>query len=315
MTAYQRVQIVDRTMDEDGPSGGAPFMPPIEQIRRLKASDVRLVPRANDTTNKLLDSIFVHGLRASYKRRLILTLDDTPGFHRVMAALTRANVSVEIANIMIEVLFGMVQLGVQKIDESIERERAEKANERLKIDPKTGLLGQAAFDEYAPALFDRLVQEGRIVSYIVFDIDGFKRVNDGHGHPAGDYVLREIGKIISGQLRSDDTAARDGGDELAVILPDTSLREAVLLAERIRKAVEFHEFIYNGKALNVTLSVGVGMRQEGDTFGDLHRRTDGLECISKAKGGNLISIAVLDSTDISTFPDSVNIVPSAENPN
>lgn len=310
--AYREVRVPpDATIGEDGSSEGAHFTPPIVQINRIDARSGRLVPRANETMDQFLDAVFVDGLRASYRRRLILTLDETLGFRDLMEKLASGVLDEEIAEVMIATLFGIVKLAVMKIDADIEREHAERESRRWKVDPKTGLLNQTAFDEYAPLLFDKLVQERRIVSYIVFDIDSFREVNR-HGHPAGDHVLGEIGKIILAQLRSNDTAARDGGDEFAIMLPDTSLREAVLFAERIRKAVESHEFDYKGKKFKITLSVGVGMRQEEDTFNDLHARTDNLERISKSSGGNLISVFLPESADVSGFPDFVNIVTLAK---
>lgn len=320
---YQRVIVPsDETAGEDGLPEGAmsvpsvPSVPPIDQIRGLSGSDPRLVPRTTDTTNDLLDSIFALGLRASYKRRLILTLDDTPGFHKVMAALARADLSLDIANIMIEVLFGMVQLGVQKIDESIAREHAERARDSLRFDAITGLISQTAFNGYGPAVFDKLAEEGRLLAYIVADIDNFKTVNDSNGgHPAGDYVLAELGGIIRKQLRGDDIPVRNGGDEFVIVLPDTSPVEAIVLAERIRKAVESHEFIYEGRQFKVTLSIGVGTRQAEDTFETLHKRTDGLSYASKTGGKNRISVVVPEGMNVPTFPDSVNIVPAAGKPN
>src|SRR5262249_53061353 len=89
------------------------------------------------------------------------------------------------------------------------------------------------------------------------DIDHFKKINDVHGHPAGDYVLVELAKLAHGVLRNEDIFCRYGGEEFAVVSRGTDLDEAKPLAERLRKAVEGHDFSYDGKRIPVTISVGV----------------------------------------------------------
>jgi diguanylate cyclase (GGDEF)-like protein/putative nucleotidyltransferase with HDIG domain len=105
-------------------------------------------------------------------------------------------------------------------------------------DPLTDLLNRRGFEEVFDVELERARRGDSPVSLIVGDLDRFKRVNDGHGHGAGDDALREIGRAIRRAKRSFDTAARVGGEEFAIVVPDTDEHGAYILAERVRVAVE-----------------------------------------------------------------------------
>ena len=95
-------------------------------------------------------------------------------------------------------------------------------------------------------------------SLLFFDLDHFKKVNDTYGHEAGDYVLKEFTSLIrSGYLRPKDVFARYGGEEFVVLLGNTGAKAALELGERIRAAIETHAFIYEGKRIPVTTSMGI----------------------------------------------------------
>ena len=102
------------------------------------------------------------------------------------------------------------------------------------------------------------------LALVLFDIDHFKKVNDTHGHQAGDYVLSEISTLLTGALRAEDVFARYGGEEFAVICRGSDIAQAQVVGERLRKAVEAHRFVYEGTHIPVTISVGVaGAAQPG----------------------------------------------------
>ena len=93
----------------------------------------------------------------------------------------------------------------------------------------------------------RAQRRGGSISCLMIDIDKFKGINDGYGHLAGDNALKEVAQRVEGQIRSMDTAARFGGDELCILLPETSLTEAAHLAERIREGIAAHPFTLNSQ--------------------------------------------------------------------
>jgi two-component system, cell cycle response regulator len=97
------------------------------------------------------------------------------------------------------------------------------------------------------------------LALVLFDIDHFKKVNDTHGHQAGDHVLSEISTLLSGTLRAEDVFARYGGEEFAVICRGSDANQALVVGERMRKAVEGHKFVHEGADIPVTISVGLAV--------------------------------------------------------
>jgi two-component system cell cycle response regulator len=95
------------------------------------------------------------------------------------------------------------------------------------------------------------------LALILFDLDHFKSVNDTHGHAAGDYVLREMARVVSGVIRHEDVFARYGGEEFVVLSRSTDIISARVMAERIRRTVAGHAFVYEQHRLQVTVSIGV----------------------------------------------------------
>jgi two-component system, cell cycle response regulator len=96
-----------------------------------------------------------------------------------------------------------------------------------------------------------------ILTLVLFDIDHFKQVNDVYGHTAGDMVLRQLADIVDKSLRNEDVLARFGGEEFAIIFREVGERQAHVLAERVRRLVEIHDFIWEGKPILITISLGV----------------------------------------------------------
>ncbi len=138
-------------------------------------------------------------------------------------------------------------------------ENHEEELKRLAIhDGLTGLRNQLEFYAVLGAELERAQRTGRAVSLLLIDIDDFKQVNDLHGHQAGNLVLKELAELLIRQVRTIDSACRYGGEEFAVILPETELAEASSLGERIRAATEESEFpIGEDETVKVTISIGV----------------------------------------------------------
>jgi diguanylate cyclase (GGDEF)-like protein len=125
-------------------------------------------------------------------------------------------------------------------------------------DPMTLIYNKGYLLEALEAEFKRAKALHTDFSVLFFDLDHFKKVNDTYGHDAGDFVLKEFTALIrTGHLRPKDVFARYGGEEFVVLLANTGAKDAVALAERMRAAVESHAFIYEGKRLPITTSMGV----------------------------------------------------------
>ena len=126
-------------------------------------------------------------------------------------------------------------------------------------DDLTGLYNRRHATEVLIEEFDRRQRvAGARLAFAIIDIDWFKQINDQIGHLAGDAVLQELARVLSDSLRAGDTLARIGGEEFALIMPDTSLKEAHEACDRLRQQVARHEFLSDsGKCIEVTISVGL----------------------------------------------------------
>ena len=127
---------------------------------------------------------------------------------------------------------------------------------------------------------------------VMFDIDHFKKVNDTHGHQAGDTVLSELSTLLTGALRAEDVFARYGGEEFAVICRGTDVSQAPVVGERLRKAVEGHRFVHEGTHIPVTISVGIAALPDPAVKDatDLVARADKALYQSKHGGRNRVTI-------------------------
>jgi diguanylate cyclase (GGDEF)-like protein len=133
----------------------------------------------------------------------------------------------------------------------------ETAVKASKYDSLTGLLNRQSFDEALDSEIHRAKRHTNEVSLLFFDLDDFKKVNDTLGHPAGDAALKAVAKIILKEKRVEDIAARYGGEEMVVILPETGKMNALVLGERIRQKVEKMRLKYKGHTIRLTMSGGL----------------------------------------------------------
>lgn len=132
----------------------------------------------------------------------------------------------------------------------------------------------------------RATRHRRPLSLVLFDIDLFKNLNDRFGHLAGDEVLKGIAGVVAMQVRREELLARYGGDELAVVLPETTAESASLFCERIREAVEGATFDYDGEPLRATISLGAAALEASDSPDTLIARADARLYRAKEEGRN-----------------------------
>jgi len=138
----------------------------------------------------------------------------------------------------------------------------EEADRRSRIDPLTGLANRRHFEEQLQRIIAETDRFGGSGSLVLVDIDHFKKVNDTYGHQAGDHVLRHVAKVLSDGVRTVDVCARYGGEELAILLPQTRVDGAAELAERIRKAIAERPVRVGSDSISVTASFGVASYPE-----------------------------------------------------
>jgi two-component system cell cycle response regulator len=171
------------------------------------------------------------------------------------------------------------------------RQSLDMSVELAVTDQLTGLYNRRYMSTHLGTLIESSIESGRELSLLILDIDYFKSINDSHGHDVGDQILREFAKRIIGNVRSVDLACRYGGEEFVVIMPETDLSFAYMVAERVRQQVAGIPFGIDRApgALHVTISVGVTTSEgKADTADALLRRADQALYRAKRDGRNRV---------------------------
>jgi diguanylate cyclase (GGDEF)-like protein/putative nucleotidyltransferase with HDIG domain len=164
-----------------------------------------------------------------------------------------------------------------------------KAEQRARVDELTGLFNRRHFDERLGEEIDRNSRHGGMLSLIFLDLDFFKAYNDKHGHIAGDKILAQIGQLIEKSIRNIDIAFRYGGDEFAVLLPQSEADNAFVVAERVRGKIASE---MRKKKLRITISLGLASwPSDGVTSDELINAADRALYYIKQTGGNRTCVA------------------------
>ncbi len=173
----------------------------------------------------------------------------------------------------------------------------EEVSRRARTDALTGLANRRHFDEQLQRVIAETDRFGGTCSLILVDLDHFKSINDQRGHDAGDVVLKHVAQVLSDGVRAVDLCARYGGEEIAVLLPQTSEAGAAELAERLRKALESRPLLYGGEHIRVTASFGVSTYPVPVPYGDwLVLAAD--KALYKAKAGGRNCVKVIQANHV-----------------
>ncbi len=144
----------------------------------------------------------------------------------------------------------------------VEIQLFEKTVKDSRFDSLTGLYNRQAFDETLEREINRAKRHEKELSILFLDLDDFKEVNDSFGHQTGDEVLKQVAKIVLNEKRSEDLAARYGGEEIVVIMPETYKVDSLVLGERIRQRVEEMRIDFKGHTVRLTISGGLASFKE-----------------------------------------------------
>jgi diguanylate cyclase (GGDEF)-like protein len=159
-------------------------------------------------------------------------------------------------------------------------------------DELTGLFNRREFQRMIKDDAEQALKTGRPLSLVLLDIDHFKMINDTHGHPAGDAVLKHVASLLSAQVRDVDRVARYGGEEFAVFMADTPREQAGEAAERLRAMLNSMDFEIDGKIIAPTFSAGVAsLPDNAKTPGELLQAADAALYHSKRTGRNRVTMA------------------------
>ncbi len=177
------------------------------------------------------------------------------------------------------------ELGRRKVLEKVLRQLADH-------DPLTGLLNRRSFVARVNDEINRSRRYNNAMSYMIIDIDYFKKINDTYGHLTGDAVLKEFAKKILALLRESDFIGRIGGEEFAVTLPDTNMDSANIMAERIRKNIAESTIQYKNISIDFTVSIGIAsFMKNAESSEEVFSRADAALYQAKNSGRNKVCLA------------------------
>jgi two-component system cell cycle response regulator len=166
------------------------------------------------------------------------------------------------------------------------RDNVQLSIEMAITDALTGLFNRRYMETHFAALVEQTAARGKPIAVMVIDIDFFKSINDGHGHDAGDDVLREFALRIRKSIRNIDLACRYGGEEFVIVMPETDMAVAAMVAERLRRRIASEPFAIQQGARNleVTISIGIAaIGAPGDNAAAILKRAD--QALYRAKRG------------------------------
>jgi two-component system cell cycle response regulator len=169
------------------------------------------------------------------------------------------------------------------------RDNVQNSIEMAITDALTGLHNRRYMETHLSTLADQAASRGKPLALMMLDIDYFKSINDNYGHDAGDDVLREFAMRVRKSIRGIDLACRYGGEEFVIVMPETDLHVAGMVAERLRRSVANEPFsVHKGeKRIEVTTSIGLStLEQKGEPIADVMKRADTALYRAKNEGRN-----------------------------
>jgi len=260
-----------RAVDEIG-SVNAKISEEIDQVMALVDSAVR---SANKHDASLADVTSKLG-RAN----------DRDAVRGIIESLVQTAADMKRGNQALEATLKASKQEISQLRQNLETVR----NESL-MDPLTTLANRKHFDDSLPRYLAEATTSTEPLSLMLTDIDHFKNFNDTYGHLTGDQVLRLVATAVKQNVKGQDVAARYGGEEFAIVLPRTALREAITVADQIRRSVMSKELMKRstGEHLGrVTISIGVATHRRGDTVSSLIERADACLYAAKRNGRNRV---------------------------
>ena len=174
---------------------------------------------------------------------------------------------------------------------AVDQLRVHQSAQLSKRDARTRLLNTSGLQEFVDHEFERAERHSTDLCLAVLDLDFLRDINNNYGHHVGDLAISEVARQISVLTRIIDGTARIGGEEFVVILPDTNLNDATKVADRIRLGIEDLKLPTHRGTLRVTISAGVALRSQDETYSELFDRADAALYASKRLGRNRVSLA------------------------
>ena len=180
-----------------------------------------------------------------------------------------------------------IDITSRRLVEEALRESQELYRKLATTDMLTGVMNRYSLNHILSVEMERAMRYGKTLSFIMFDLDDLKRINDTLGHLAGDTALKSVASFVSSRIRKSDSLGRWGGDEFLIVTPETDLKGAVDMAAKLQKGLRELEFPEIGE---LSISIGVSSKKENDSsYDDILRRADKALYESKARGKNTVT--------------------------
>jgi diguanylate cyclase len=272
----------------------------IDQLYSAFISPTRVVDEIGSVNAKMSEEIdqvmklIATAVRSATKHDASLTdvaaklgrANDRDAVRGIVESLVQTATAMRRDNRALEASLKASKTEITQLQQNLETVR----NESL-MDPLTTLANRKYFDDTLPRHLAEAIATTEPLSLMLTDIDHFKSFNDTYGHLTGDQVLRLVAQSVKQNVKGQDIAARYGGEEFAIILPRTALREAITVADHIRRSVMSKELMKRstGEHLGrVTISIGVATHRRGDTMLSLIERADACLYAAKRNGRNRV---------------------------
>jgi diguanylate cyclase len=265
------------------------YLSHIKTTDRIDKVGARVIGEIDDVMMLLTDAL---SMSSSYDASLdgasrkLSAANTREQVQAIVESLVKSTCEMRDTNKVLEERLLLSKSEISNLQQSLEAIRAESLT-----DPLTGLGNRKYFDRMIEQAVQSALTQNEPLSLLMFDIDHFKSFNDSYGHLTGDQVLRLVAMSLKQTIKGQDITARYGGEEFAVVLPSTGLRQALTVADHIRRAVMAKELKKKstGEILGrVTISVGVSMLKPDDDTNSLIERADACLYVAKRNGRNRV---------------------------
>jgi diguanylate cyclase len=265
------------------------FFSPVRQTERVENASSRFIEQIDlvlAMIGKAAGDASRHNENLTDANRSLGVAQDRESLRKIIDSLARTAREMEMGNRALEERLKTSKQEISQLQAHLEAVRAESLT-----DPLTGLANRKCFDAAFGLAINQANSETAQLSLLLADIDHFKNFNDAYGHLIGDQVLRLVARALKDNVKGSDLAARFGGEEFAVLLPVTSLRQATTVAEHIRQAVMSKELMKRSTGENlgrITMSIGVASLRRSETSAGLIERADNCLYAAKRHGRNRV---------------------------
>jgi diguanylate cyclase len=265
------------------------YLSQIKTTDRIDKVGARVIGEIDDVMNLITQAL---GMSASYDSSLLnatqklAVAQNRDQVKVIVESLVTSTREMRETNMALEDRLTLSKSEISNLQQSLEAIRAESLT-----DPLTGLGNRKYFDRSIEIAVQNALANGEPLSLLMFDIDHFKSFNDSYGHLTGDQVLRLVGMSLKQTIKGQDITARYGGEEFVVVLPNTTLRQALTVADHIRRAIMSKELKKKstGEILGrVTISAGVSILKPDDDTDSLIERADACLYAAKRNGRNRV---------------------------